>query len=97
MHRGERCSVLLNAYPYTNGHVLVHARTGPSAELDELDADTYAELWRLVRDAVTAIRSGLPLRRRERRRSTSAPRPAPACPTTCTCTACPAGTATPTS
>jgi len=56
VHRGERCSVVLNAYPYTNGHVLVlpnHA----AAELDQLDSATYADLWRMVGDAVTAIRS----------------------------------------
>jgi ATP adenylyltransferase len=54
VHRGRACSVLLNAYPYTNGHLLVvpnHA----VAELRELDDDTHAELWELVRDGVAAL------------------------------------------
>src|SRR4051812_38119082 len=55
VHRGERCSVLLNAYPYTSGHVLVMPNRA-AAELDHLDTATYDELWRLVRDAVAAIR-----------------------------------------
>ena len=55
VHRGERCSVVLNAYPYTNGHVLVLPNRAV-AELDQLDAATYADLWRLVGDAVAAIR-----------------------------------------
>jgi ATP adenylyltransferase len=55
VHRGGRCSVLLNAYPYTNGHVLVLPDRA-AADLDELDADTFAELFLLVRQSVTAIR-----------------------------------------
>ena len=56
VHRGERCSVLLNAYPYTSGHVLVMPDRA-AAELEQLDADTYDELWHLVRDAVSALRT----------------------------------------
>jgi ATP adenylyltransferase len=55
VHRGRLCSVLLNAYPYTNGHVLVLPDRA-AADLDELDADTFAELFFLVRQSVTAIR-----------------------------------------
>jgi ATP adenylyltransferase len=55
VHRGERCSTLLNAYPYTNGHVLVMPNVAV-AELDALDDATHDALWREVRAAVTAIR-----------------------------------------
>jgi ATP adenylyltransferase len=55
VHRGDRCSVLLNAYPYTTGHVLVMPNRAV-AELDDLDEVTYDELWHLVRDAVAALR-----------------------------------------
>jgi ATP adenylyltransferase len=54
VHRGERCSVLLNAYPYTSGHVLVLPNRAV-AMLSELDDDEHDELWRLVRDSVAAI------------------------------------------
>jgi len=55
VHRGERCSVVLNAYPYTNGHVMVLPNLAV-ADLADLDGATHDELWRLVRDAVAAIR-----------------------------------------
>jgi ATP adenylyltransferase len=48
--------VLLNAFPYTNGHVLVLPNQA-AAELDELDADTFAELFFLVRQSVAALRA----------------------------------------
>lgn len=55
VHRGARCSTLLNAYPYTSGHVLVLPnRAAP--ELEQLDDDTHDELWREVRSAVVAVR-----------------------------------------
>jgi ATP adenylyltransferase len=52
---GERCFVMLNAYPYTNGHVMVspyeHVPT-----LEQLDDDTLLELITLVRRSLGAIR-----------------------------------------
>jgi ATP adenylyltransferase len=52
---GERCFVMLNAYPYTNGHVMVspyeHVPT-----LEQLDDDTLLELMTLVRRSLGAIR-----------------------------------------
>jgi ATP adenylyltransferase len=56
VHRGSRCSVVLNAYPYTNGHVMALPNQAV-ADLDQLDADTFAELFFLVRQSVTAIRT----------------------------------------
>jgi ATP adenylyltransferase len=56
VHRGQRCSALLNAYPYTNGHLLVLPNRAV-ADLDDLDADEHAELWTVVRDGVTAVRT----------------------------------------
>lgn len=55
LHRGPRCSALLNAYPYNNGHVLVLPNRAV-ADLEDLDLDEHTELWAVVRDAVTAIR-----------------------------------------
>lgn len=56
VHRGPRCSALLNAYPYTNGHLLVLPNVAVP-ELDDLDADVHVELWETVRDAVRAVRT----------------------------------------
>lgn len=56
VHRGERCFVILNAYPYTNGHVLVLPNRAVP-ELEELDEDEHAELWSTVRSAVVAVKT----------------------------------------
>jgi diadenosine tetraphosphate (Ap4A) HIT family hydrolase len=54
--RGERIFAILNAYPYTCGHVLVmpYREVG---ELEDLAPDESAELWEAVRDAVVAIKA----------------------------------------
>ncbi|MFV1989294.1 MAG: HIT domain-containing protein [Acidimicrobiales bacterium] len=55
IHRGEHCSVVLNRYPYTNGHVLVipHSHV---AQMDDLKTDEAAELWQFLRTATAVIR-----------------------------------------
>lgn len=55
VHRGERCSSILNAYPYTSGHLLVLPNRAV-AELEELDDPEMRDLWLEVRDAVAAIK-----------------------------------------
>jgi ATP adenylyltransferase len=54
--RGERCAALLNAYPYTNGHLMVMPLRHVG-ELEELTAEEAAELWDGVRDAVVALKA----------------------------------------
>jgi ATP adenylyltransferase len=56
VHRGSRCSALLNAYPYTNGHLLVLPNRAVAA-LDDLDEDEMLEMFDLVRDAVTSLKA----------------------------------------
>jgi diadenosine tetraphosphate (Ap4A) HIT family hydrolase len=56
VRRGEWCFVILNAYPYGTGHVLVLPYR-EVAELDLLTAEETTELWALVTDAVRAIRT----------------------------------------
>ena len=57
VHRGRRTFVILNKYPYNNGHVMVvpHRHTG---ELGALDADELAEMMalaQLVEKALTTM------------------------------------------
>ena len=54
VHRGSKCLALLNAYPYTSGHLLVVPRRAVAA-LAELTEDEHAALWSTVRDAVAAV------------------------------------------
>jgi ATP adenylyltransferase len=52
---GERCFVMLNAYPYTNGHVMVSPYEHVPS-LEQLDDATLLELMTLVRRSLGAIR-----------------------------------------
>jgi len=56
VHRGPLCSALLNAYPYTNGHLLVLPNRAV-AELEDLTADELSALGLVVRDAVVALKA----------------------------------------
>lgn len=51
---GETCFALLNAFPYTNGHLLVLPQRGV-ASLEDLTDPEYAELWAGVRAATRAV------------------------------------------
>jgi ATP adenylyltransferase len=56
VHRGDLVEVLLNLYPYTNGHMLVLPKRHV-AGLDLLSVDEHQEIWSSVRDAVAALTS----------------------------------------
>lgn len=55
VRRGERCFAILNAFPYSCGHVLVlpYREIG---DLELLDADERSELWLMVQQAVTVLK-----------------------------------------
>ncbi|MEA2308091.1 MAG: adenylyltransferase [Thermoleophilaceae bacterium] len=56
VHRGEHCFVMLNAYPYNNGHVMVSPyRHVPSIE--ELDEPALLELMTLAQRSLGALRT----------------------------------------
>jgi len=54
VHRGGSCYVILNAFPYTNGHVMV-APYEHVADLRGLDAGAAGELMALTQRALAAI------------------------------------------
>lgn len=53
--RGERCAAVINAYPYTSGHLLVMPvrHVGEPVDLDRNEAN---ELWSAVTVAVEALK-----------------------------------------
>jgi len=53
--KGIHSFVLMNVYPYTNGHVMV-APYDHTANLDDLSVDTLTEIMLLTRRAVDALR-----------------------------------------
>ena len=54
VHRGERCFVMLNLYPYTNGHLMVapYAHVG---SIVEITPDTTAEMMALAQRAISIL------------------------------------------
>ncbi|MDX6619977.1 MAG: adenylyltransferase [Gaiellales bacterium] len=58
VHRGERCYVVLNLYPYGSGHVLILPFRHVSTPGD-LDARERAEMWELLARTLTALETGI--------------------------------------
>jgi ATP adenylyltransferase len=56
VHRGERCFVILNKFPYTNGHLMV-APYEHVASLPEIDAATVAEMMALAQQGMRILES----------------------------------------
>jgi ATP adenylyltransferase len=54
LHRGERCFVILNKFPYTNGHLMV-APYEHLGTLPDLDPETMAEMMALAQRAMVAL------------------------------------------
>jgi ATP adenylyltransferase len=52
--RGERCFVILNKYPYTNGHLMV-APYEHIAGLQDLDDETMGEMMSLAQRGIAAL------------------------------------------
>jgi ATP adenylyltransferase len=55
VHRGERAFVILNAYPYNNGHVMI-APYEHQATIDPLGEPTLLEIMVLVQRSIAALR-----------------------------------------
>ena len=56
MWRDDKVAAVLNAYPYTSGHLLVMP-VRHVAEVEDLDADEGAALWSTVVAAVAALKA----------------------------------------
>jgi ATP adenylyltransferase len=56
VNRGKTCFVILNKFPYTNGHLMV-APYEHVATLQALDDEATAEMMSLVRRGMTALES----------------------------------------
>jgi ATP adenylyltransferase len=51
VHRGERCYVILNLYPYTSGHLMV-APFEHVGRLQDIEAEVTAEMMDLAQQAI---------------------------------------------
>ncbi|RME56363.1 MAG: HIT domain-containing protein [Deltaproteobacteria bacterium] len=58
LHRGRHAFVVMNRYPYTNGHLMV-APLRHTSDLDALDDPTMLELFHLVRHSKRVIDQAL--------------------------------------
>lgn len=56
VHRSSHSFVILNAFPYASGHLLVLPYR-EVAHLEDLTAAENADLWSLVRDASVALKA----------------------------------------
>ena len=56
VHRSTTCFAILNAFPYSVGHVLVLPYR-EVADLEALTAEETADLWSTVTDAVRAVKA----------------------------------------
>jgi ATP adenylyltransferase len=54
VHRGERCFVILNLFPYTNGHLMV-APYAHMSRLQDVPAETLAEMMELSQRAMSRL------------------------------------------
>ena len=56
VHRGERCYVILNLYPYTSGHLMV-APFEHVGRLQDIEAEVTAEMMDLAQQAIRKMES----------------------------------------
>jgi len=58
LFRGEKCFVILNRYPYNNGHLMI-APFRHVGKLEELRDEELTEIWKTAQLCVRALKSGL--------------------------------------
>ena len=57
VHRGQRCFVILNLFPYTNGHLMV-APYDHVSRVQDLPPETTAEMMELAQRAMSVLEDG---------------------------------------
>lgn len=55
VHRGKRCFVILNLFPYTNGHLMIAPFKHVGA-IELLDVETTTELMALAQSSIAVLR-----------------------------------------
>ena len=58
VHRGERCFVILNRYPYNNGHIMV-VPFAHEASIEKIEAETLAELMAFTQLSLSVLREAM--------------------------------------
>ena len=58
VHRGEHAYVLMNLYPYNNGHLMISSYEHEE-NFDALSTDTQVEMMKLSSEAMTVLRTHL--------------------------------------
>ena len=58
LHRGERAYIILNLYPYNNGHLMI-VPYEHVASLEDLELETLTELMLLTTRSLTALREAM--------------------------------------
>lgn len=58
LYRGEACYIMLNLFPYTNGHLMI-APYRHEASIDRLDDNSLYEMIALTRASVAALTRAL--------------------------------------
>jgi len=56
VHRGETCFVIMNAFPYTSGHLMI-APLRHEGELEDLKADEATAVMAMTQQAVAALKA----------------------------------------
>ncbi|MGH2517287.1 MAG: HIT family protein [Ktedonobacterales bacterium] len=58
LHRGERCFVLMNLYPYNNGHLMI-APYAHVPSIEELDAPTLTDIMTTAQQCLVMLREAI--------------------------------------
>ena len=56
LYKGEKCFVIMNLYPYNNGHLMIVPYIHTS-DINDLDSDTILEMWKLINKSVEILKN----------------------------------------